>query len=167
MQKIYIKATLAIISLLVLFVLNIVLGSVKVPLHAIADLFFGDGEKNIVWYNIIMRSRLPQTVVALGAGMALGIAGLLMQTLFRNPLAGPSVLGISSGASLGVGFVILVAGQLFHLSFASMGLMGDVSLLIAALSGSTLPVLHLNPFILLFKIPVQGYIDFRTTLSVQ
>ncbi len=96
----------------------------------------GHDEANIIWENIITRSRLPQAIVALGAGMGLGIAGLLMQTLFRNPLAGPSVLGISSGASLGVGFVILVAGQFFGFSFSSLGLFGDLSLLLAALGGS-------------------------------
>ncbi len=136
MRKIYVKAIIAILALIVLFVLNILLGSVKVPFHAVTGLLSGGGERNVVWYNIIVRSRLPQTVVALGAGMALGIAGLLMQTLFRNPLAGPSVLGISSGASLGVGFVILVAGQIFHFTFSSLGLMGDVSLLMAALIGA-------------------------------
>ncbi len=96
----------------------------------------GHDEANIIWQNIITRSRLPQAIVALGAGMGLGIAGLLMQTLFRNPLAGPSVLGISSGASLGVGFVILVAGQFFGFTFSSLGLFGDLSLLLAALGGS-------------------------------
>lgn len=96
----------------------------------------GHDEANIIWQNIITRSRLPQAIVALGAGLGLGIAGLLMQTLFRNPLAGPSVLGISSGASLGVGFVILVAGQFLGFTFSSLGLFGDLSLLLAALGGS-------------------------------
>lgn len=121
---------------IVLFMLNLALGSVHIPLKAIVQILSGQESENIIWQNIITRSRLPQAIVALGAGMGLGIAGLLMQTLFRNPLAGPSVLGISSGASLGVGFVILVAGQFFGFTFSSLGLFGDMSLLVAAMAGS-------------------------------
>lgn len=125
-----------VLLVVVLFCLNLALGSVSIPLSAILDVLSGEGTANLVWQNIITRSRLPQAMVAMGAGMALGVAGLLMQTLFRNPLAGPSVLGISSGASLGVGFVILVAGQFFGFSFSRMGIYGDLSLLLAALAGS-------------------------------
>ncbi|MCU4175302.1 iron ABC transporter permease [Marinilabiliaceae bacterium N1Y90] len=127
---------LAILLVSVLFVFNLMFGSVSIPLEAVWQLLTGGDTDNVVWHNIMLQSRLPQAMVALGAGMALGIAGLLMQTLFRNPLAGPSVLGISSGASLGVAFVILVAGQLFGISFSQLGLFGDVSLLFAALAGS-------------------------------
>lgn len=128
--------SLVVLLVVVLFCLNLALGSVPIPLKAIFEILTGDETSNIVWQNILTRSRLPQAMVALCAGMALGIAGLLMQTLFRNPLAGPSVLGISSGASLGVGFVILVAGQFFGFSFSRLGIYGDLSLLLAALAGS-------------------------------
>lgn len=130
------KLFMSLVLVFVLFILNLVLGSVHIPFSAVFDIFSGDELVSPVWNNIIMRSRLPQAFVSLGAGMGLGIAGLLMQTLFRNPLAGPSVLGISSGASLGVGFVILLAGQVFGFSFSQLGLMGDLSLLCAALAGS-------------------------------
>jgi len=132
------KTKLAILVILVvaLFMLNLILGSVHIPLKDVFQILIGQDEGNTIWQNIISRSRLPQALVAMGAGMGLGIAGLLMQTLFRNPLAGPSVLGISSGASLGVGFVILVAGQFFGLTFSSLGMLGDLSLLLAALAGS-------------------------------
>lgn len=125
-----------ILLVLLLFSLNLAWGSVHVPVKAVWQILLGNTNTNLVWQNIVFRSRLPQAFAALGAGMALGIAGLLMQTLFRNPLAGPSVLGISSGASLGVGFVILVAGQVFGFSFSQLGVFGDLSLLIAALAGS-------------------------------
>lgn len=121
---------------LILLCLNLQLGSLHIPLSGVIDALSGAESTNEVWSNIILRFRLPQTMVALGAGMALGIAGLLMQTLFRNPLAGPSVLGISSGASLGVAFVVLVAGQIFGLSFTSLGAYGDLAILFASLIGA-------------------------------
>lgn len=136
MQLAYTKSILILILVSVLFILNLILGSVHIPLQAILKMFAGYEINNHVWVNIVHQSRLPRSIIAVGAGMALGIAGLLMQTLFRNPLAGPSVLGISSGASLGVGFVILVAGQFLGVSFSQLGVFGDFSLLFAALFGS-------------------------------
>lgn len=118
------------------FILNLIFGSVHIPLKTVFEVFTGEETSNIVWYNILIRTRLPQAMVALGAGMALGIAGLLMQTLFRNPLAGPSVLGIASGASLGVGFVVMVAGGIFGFSMSRIGVFGDFAILIAAFAGS-------------------------------
>ncbi len=132
----YFKIGGLIFLVIALFCLNLGLGSVHIPLSSLIDIISGEEINNIVWQNILTRSRLPQAIVSLSAGMALGIAGLLMQTLFRNPLAGPSVLGISSGASLGVGFVILVAGQFFGFSFSRLGIFGDLSLLLAAFAGS-------------------------------
>ncbi|WP_372754328.1 iron chelate uptake ABC transporter family permease subunit [Labilibaculum sp.] len=133
------KSILIPISLLVLVLLaalNLALGSVKIPMDQVLSIVMGNGSTNVIWENILLRTRLPQTIVALGAGMALGVAGLLMQTLFRNPLAGPSVLGISSGSSLGVGFVLLVAGQVWGFSFAQVGIWGDLAVIIAALGGA-------------------------------
>jgi iron complex transport system permease protein len=122
--------------LVLLAALNLALGSVKIPMHEVLSIVMGHGSSNVIWENILLRTRLPQTIVALGAGMALGVAGLLMQTLFRNPLAGPSVLGISSGSSLGVGFVLLVAGQVWGFSFARIGIWGDLAVIIASLGGA-------------------------------
>jgi len=127
---------LSLFVLLVLVALNLALGSVSVPIDEVFRIIMGKGSSNIIWENILLRTRMPQTLVALGAGMALGVAGLLMQTLFRNPLAGPSVLGISSGASLGVGFVLLVAGQVWGFSFSRIGLWGDLAVIIASLAGA-------------------------------
>jgi iron complex transport system permease protein len=133
------KPLIILAALLLLFVLaglNLALGSVNIPFQEVVNVLLGKGADNIIWENILLRTRLPQTIVALGAGMALGVAGLLMQTLFRNPLAGPSVLGISSGASLGVGFVLLVAGQVWGFSFSRLGLWGDLAVIVASLGGA-------------------------------
>ncbi len=136
----------ALAVLLLLMLLNMALGSVSIPLGEVVRIVAGKGSDNQVWQNILIRTRLPQALVALSAGMALGVAGLLMQTLFRNSLAGPSVLGISSGASLGVAFVLLVAGQAFGFSFARLGIWGDLAVTAASLGGA-LAVLALILFI--------------------
>ena len=137
---------LSIAVLFFLMLLNMALGSVNIPFSEVIHIVSGKGSENIIWQNILIRTRLPQTLVAVSAGMALGVAGLLMQTLFRNPLAGPSVLGISSGASLGVAFVLLVAGQAFGFSFARVGMWGDLAVAGASLGGA-LAVLALILFI--------------------
>jgi len=140
MSSIFLKKSILIpLCLLLLFILaglNLALGSVNVPFDEVIHIILGKGSSNIIWENILLRTRLPQTIVALGAGMALGVSGLLMQTLFRNPLAGPSVLGISSGSSLGVGFVLLVAGQVWGFSFSRIGLWGDLAVIVASLGGA-------------------------------
>ena len=97
-------------------------------------LFTGNGE-NEVWRNIILKSRLPQALTAIFAGAGLSVAGLLMQTVFRNPLAGPSVLGISSGASLGVAFVILMSGIMGQ-ALSQLGFFGEFAITIAAIIGA-------------------------------
>jgi len=127
------------VTVLLLFLLigaNLAFGTLTIPLSEVVNALFGTPIDNEMWQNVILRTRLPQTLVALGAGMALGVSGLLMQTLFRNPLAGPSVLGISSGASLGVAFVILVAGRIFQFSFKYLGIWGEIAIIAAALIGS-------------------------------
>jgi len=98
--------------LLVLWLVNISLGSVLIPLDAIVSILFeGEGVKES-WRIIVLNYRIPKAITAVLVGSGLSVSGLLMQTLFRNPLAGPFVLGISSGASLGVAFLILGASFL-------------------------------------------------------
>ena len=93
-----------------LFLANISLGSVSIPIaDTFASLFGGDASKE-TWHYIVVNYRLPKAITAVLAGMGLSVSGLLMQTLFRNPLAGPYVLGLSSGSSLGVAFLVLGAG---------------------------------------------------------
>lgn len=94
--------------LLLLFLANIFLGSVSVPFSAVADILAGGDGGNEGWRLIVVEMRLPQAVTALLAGMSLAVAGLLLQTFFNNPLAGPEVLGINSGAGLGVAVVMLL-----------------------------------------------------------
>lgn len=132
-------------AILLLFSFNLVFGSVSIPLDSVFKILTGH-ESDIISTNIVLRTRLPQTLVALSAGMTLGVAGLLMQTLFRNPLAGPSTLGISSGASLGVAFVVLIAGQVFAISFSRFGIWGDMAITLASMGGA-LAVLGLILFI--------------------
>jgi len=101
-----------VITLLLIIIINISLGSVFIPLKQIfLSLFDGQVEKES-WRSIIINYRLPKAITAIIVGSGLSISGLLMQTLFRNPLAGPFVLGISSGASLGVAILILGASFL-------------------------------------------------------
>jgi len=110
------------VLLLLLFFVNLSLGSVAIPLKDIFSAMFGEGSTKESWKVIIINFRLPKAISAILVGSGLSICGLLMQTLFRNPLAGPFVLGISSGASLGVAFLILgtsFLGGVFTLSTIS------------------------------------------------
>lgn len=100
------------LSLLLLLLLNISLGSVSIPLKDVFNSLTGGNSSRESWDYIIVNYRLPKAITAILVGMGLSISGLLMQTLFRNPLAGPYVLGLSSGASLGVAMVIMGAGFL-------------------------------------------------------
>jgi iron complex transport system permease protein len=97
--------------LAVSFAVNIALGSVTIPLREVLSILLGQGSDQQAWTRIILHLRLPQAITAMLAGAALAISGLEMQTLFRNPLAGPFVLGISSGASLGVALVVLTGSS--------------------------------------------------------
>ena len=95
------------VLLILLFVLNISLGSVAIPFEDILNTLIGNTSVKESWQTIVLNFRLPKAITAILVGSGLSVAGLLMQTLFRNPLAGPFVLGISSGASLGVALLIL------------------------------------------------------------
>ena len=119
-----------------MFFASISLGSVTIPLKdVIASLTGGQATKS-TWEYIIINYRLPKTITAVLAGTGLSMSGLLMQTLFRNPLAEPYVLGLSSGASLGVAFVILGAG--FLPSFLSVIALSSYAIVLASTLGSTL-----------------------------
>ena len=135
----YTLSFIALIFLLIIcFFLNISLGSVSIPTNEIFNSFLGTIE-NDNWQYIIQDYRLPKAITAILVGSGLGISGLLMQTLFRNPLAGPFVLGISSGASLGVALVILGSG-IFGGVFATL-LVSKWTIVIAASLGSFLVLL--------------------------
>lgn len=123
-------------SIVLLLFLNLMLGSVSIPMTSVWNIFIGEDTEPQTWYNIIWKSRLPQAFTALIAGAGLAVSGLQMQTVFRNPLAGPSVLGISSGASMGVAFVILLSGQIGGVALSNLGLFGEVAMTVAAIIGS-------------------------------
>ena len=123
-------------SIFLFFFLNLVLGSVSIPLRAVWNILWGTGNESVIWQNIIWKSRVPQALTALVAGAGLSVSGLQMQTVFRNPLAGPSVRGISSGASMGVAFVVLLSGSLGGVALSKLGFMGEIALTIAAIAGS-------------------------------
>ena len=123
-------------SIFLFFFLNLVLGSVSIPLRAVWNILWGTGNESVIWQNIIWKSRVPQALTALVVGAGLSVSGLQMQTVFRNPLAGPSVLGISSGASMGVAFVVLLSGSLGGVALSKLGFMGEIALTIAAIAGS-------------------------------
>lgn len=127
------------ISLLVAFVLNLSLGSVSIPFIQVLKAFFGSGAEKESWNYILLNYRLPKSVTAIVSGAGLSISGLMMQTLFRNPLAGPYVLGISSGAGLGVAIVILGAGTVGGL--LGIWLSSPWSLVLASGMGSFLVLL--------------------------
>lgn len=120
----------------VFFLLNLLLGSVSIPFKEVWQILWGDAHDNEIWYNIIWKSRIPQALTALVAGAGLSVSGLQMQTVFRNPLAGPSVLGISSGASMGVAFVVLLSGTLGGVALSKIGIMGEIALTLSAIIGS-------------------------------
>ncbi len=104
-----------------IFVLSLAIGSVSIPLPEVLNILLGGTPTKPGWRNIIWQFRLPRSLTAMLAGAALAISGLQLQTLFRNPLAGPFVLGISSGASLGVAIVVLASQQL-GLFYGDMGI---------------------------------------------
>lgn len=120
----------------VFFLLNILLGSIQIPFKDVWHILWGDYNGNEIWQNIVWKSRIPQALTALVAGAGLSVSGLQMQTVFRNPLAGPSVLGISSGASMGVAFVVLLSGTIGGVALSEVGVMGEIALTISAIIGS-------------------------------
>jgi iron complex transport system permease protein len=113
------------ILIVILFACNLFYGSVTIPAPAVIDIFLGNEVERSSWSPIVLQSRLPQAITALLAGSALAVSGLMLQTLFHNPLAGPSILGISDGANLGVAIVMLYSG-------------GIISTLLAAFSGAVI-----------------------------
>lgn len=128
---------LAGILILFLFFFNLFYGSVHIPASKIIDILQGKEVERTAWTNIILQSRLPQAITALLSGAALAVCGLMLQTLFKNPLAGPSILGISDGANLGVAIVMLYfGGNIGRGTGFSIG--GSLSVMLAAMIGAML-----------------------------
>jgi iron complex transport system permease protein len=134
------KGTLYLLLLLVLIALlgmgSLLLGAVHIPARTVVRILLHGEEAgvNASWTFIVWQSRIPQTVTALCSGMALAASGLMLQTTFQNPLADPSILGISSGSSLGVALVMLMGGG--TLTAGSLTLSGFLSVMTGALLGA-------------------------------
>lgn len=130
-------SSLILMSLLtvVLFVANLFFGSVQIPFDVVWDILTG-GSAQESWRFIILEARLPQALTALLCGAALAVGGLMLQTVFRNPLAGPSILGIDAGASLGVALVMLVSGGSLVAGQLAFG--GYLAVTLAAFAGAML-----------------------------
>jgi len=137
--------TLLVVNVL-LFLLNLLLGTVRIPMGSVCRILLGHDGEGEIWTNIVLSSRVPQALTALVAGAGLAVSGLQMQTVFRNPLAGPSVLGISNGASLGVAFVVLLSGSMGGVALSSLGYLGDAAISVAAIVGA-LAVMGLIVFV--------------------
>ncbi|MBR5297503.1 MAG: iron ABC transporter permease [Parabacteroides sp.] len=118
-----------------LFVGGLIYGAVSIPLDSVVNILLGDETERPAWINIVWQSRFPQAVTALLAGSSLAISGLLLQTLFRNPLAGPSILGISDGANLGVAAIMLYFGGSLGL-LADFPVSGYLAIIFAAFGGA-------------------------------
>lgn len=137
--------------------MNISFGQIAIPIKEIFKSLMGSPASKETWEYIIINFRLPKAITAILVGIGLSISGLLMQTLFRNPLAGPYVLGLSSGSSLGVAFVILGAGLLPN--FGSEILLSSYGIIIASCTGSFF-------VLLLILIASQRLRDTNTILII-
>ena len=129
------KFVILLAAIAVLLIVNLLIGTVKIPVVDVCRILGGGGD-NEIWTNIIFSSRLPQALTAIVAGAGLAVSGLQMQTVFRNPLAGPSVLGISNGSALGVAFVVLLSGRLGGVALSRLGYLGDAAMSVAAIIGA-------------------------------
>lgn len=137
MNKLKVSVLLAII--LAAFLLDVALGSVHIPVKEVVRILFASDAGNEGWIYIIEKIRLPKAITAVLVGCGLSVSGLQMQTLFRNPLAGPSVLGITAGASLGVALVMLSAGTITSLyTIKELGISGSWLIIVASSLGAAL-----------------------------
>ena len=129
-----IALSLLVAGIIVLFWVNLLVGSVDIPVRDMFAILTGNGGVKDSWRFIVMESRLPQAMTALLSGAALAVSGLLLQTAFHNPLAGPDVFGINSGAGLGVALVMLAFGG--SIAVATVSISGFMAVILAALAGA-------------------------------
>lgn len=129
---------LLLVAIVLMVVVNLLVGSVSLPVADVVGALLGDDTVNEISRNIVVQSRLPQTLTAIVAGAGLAVSGLQMQTVFRNPLAGPSVLGISNGSALGVAFVVLLSGRVGGVALSRLGYLGEAAMSVAAIAGALL-----------------------------
>ncbi len=127
-----------VLLLVLLFAANVFLGSARIPFRAVLGILAGEEGKKTAWTYIVWQTRFPQAVTALFAGASLAVAGLMLQTVFANPLAGPSILGIDSGASLGVALVMLLCGGTVGTVTVGLTFSGYVAVVVGAFAGAAL-----------------------------
>ncbi|MGN0222076.1 MAG: iron chelate uptake ABC transporter family permease subunit [Prevotella sp.] len=128
------KIGLLIILASLLFAANLAYGSTDIPLEDVFSILLGGEPSKTVWRFIVMESRLPQAITAFLSGMSLALSGLMLQTAFRNPLADPSIFGISSGAGMGAALVMLLFGG--SLSAGTLSLSGFSAVFAGAFTGA-------------------------------
>jgi iron complex transport system permease protein len=133
--KKYAVVFVGVAAIIVLFLANIIFGEIKIPLNEIFNILTGKDSDKAAWNFIVLQSRLPQAVTAIFAGASLAVSGLLLQTLFKNPLAGPSILGISDGANLGVAIVMLLMGNAIGFGSA-FNFTGSMAIIMASFIGA-------------------------------
>ena len=155
-QKHIVIFILLIFSWLLLSLLNISFGQIDIPIKEVFKSLMGSHANKETWEYIIFNYRLPKAITAILVGMGLSISGLLMQTLFRNPLAGPYVLGLSSGSSLGVAFIILGAGYLP--AFIAEYFLSSYGIMLASCLGSF--------FVLLLVLLVSNKLRDTTSILI-
>ena len=156
---------LLVASIIVLFAMNLIVGSVRIPLADVCDILFDKFDGKESWKYIVMENRLPQALTAMLCGASLAVCGLMLQTAFRNPLAGPDVFGISSGAGLGVAIVMLLLGG--SVSITMFTVSGFLAILTSAFIGAivvTMIILFLstmvrNSVLLLIVGLMVGYVS--------
>ncbi len=156
---------LLVAGIIMLFAMNLIVGSVRIPLADVCDILFDKFEGKESWMYIVMENRLPQALTAMLCGASLAVCGLMLQTAFRNPLAGPDVFGISSGAGLGVAIVMLLLGG--SVSITMFTVSGFLAILTSAFIGAivvTMIILFLstmvrNSVLLLIVGLMVGYVS--------
>lgn len=140
-------------AIIPLFALNLFFGAVDIPMADVAAVLTGGESARPSWDYIITQARLPQAITAVLCGSSLAVSGLLLQTAFRNPLAGPSIFGINSGASLGAALVMLAFGG--GLTVGAVSLTGFMAVLTAAFAGASAVMLLLLIFANMVKNDVM------------
>lgn len=167
-DKRYLAYALATLVLLLLFGANLFYGSIDIPCNEVLSILTGGECQRDVWRVVVLETRLPQALTALLAGASISVAGLLLQTLFRNPLAGPEVLGVNSGAGLGVALVMLLAGGI-----SAFGLSGYFAVLGGAFAGALFVIMIIlllatllrnNMFLLIAGVAVSYMTSSAITL---
>lgn len=150
MNKTGLPIALLCVLIALLFAANLLVGSVHIPAGEVLRILLGEDVGRESWRYIVLEARLPQAVTAMLAGSALSACGLLLQTAFRNPLAGASILGVNSGAGLGVAIVMLLLGGTF--SAGAFSLSGFFSVLAGAMAGA----MAVMAFILFFSTLIRS-----------